>query len=84
MFQVGAHPGYADREHLGRRELERTEDQILEECVYQVGALAGLARVEGVTLRYLKPHGALYNQACRDDAQARPVVAALRSCSDSA
>jgi UPF0271 protein len=74
--QIGAHPGYADRENLGRRELERTEDQIFEECVYQVGALAGLAAAEGVTLHYLKPHGALYNQACRDDAYARPVVVA--------
>lgn len=76
--QAGAHPGYADREHFGRRELERTEDQIFEECVYQVGALTGLARAEGITLRYLKPHGALYNQACRDDAYARPVVEAAK------
>jgi UPF0271 protein len=74
--QAGAHPGYADRENFGRREQQRTEDQVFEECVYQVGALAGLARAEGVTLRYLKPHGALYNQACRDDAYARPVVGA--------
>jgi UPF0271 protein len=74
--QVGAHPGYADRANFGRRELERSEDQILEECVYQVGALAGLALAEGVTLRYLKPHGALYNQAGRADAYARPVAVA--------
>jgi UPF0271 protein len=74
--QVGAHPGYPDREHFGRRELSQPEDQIFEECLYQVGALAGLAKAEGVALRYLKPHGALYNQACRDDAYARPVVAA--------
>jgi UPF0271 protein len=74
--QVGAHPGYADREHLGRREWQLTEDQVFQECVYQVGALAGLARAESMPLRYLKPHGALYNQACRDDAYARPVVAA--------
>jgi UPF0271 protein len=74
--QAGAHPGYADREHFGRRELTRSEEEIFEECVYQVGALAGLAKAESVNLRYLKPHGALYNQACRDDAYARPVVAA--------
>src|SRR5205085_7871016 len=72
--QVGAHPGFADREHFGRRELVRTEQQIFEECVYQIGALAGLARAVGLTLRYVKPHGALYNMACRDDAYARPVV----------
>ncbi|HEV3261389.1 MAG TPA: 5-oxoprolinase subunit PxpA [Gemmataceae bacterium] len=73
---VGAHPGFPDREHFGRRELSRTKQQVFEDCVYQVGALAGLARAAGLTLRYLKPHGALYNMACRDDAYARPVLAA--------
>jgi UPF0271 protein len=74
--QVGAHPGFPDREHFGRRELARTEQQVFEDCVYQVGALAGLARAAGGEVRYVKPHGALYNMACRDDAYARPVVAA--------
>src|SRR5262249_20954794 len=72
--EVGAPPGFAAREHFGRRELARTEQQVFEECVYQIGALAGLARAVGVTVRYVKPHGALYNMACRDDAYARPVV----------
>jgi UPF0271 protein len=75
--QVGAHPGFADREHFGRRELSRTETQIVEDCVYQIGALSGLARAAGLTLRYVKPHGALYNMACRDDGYARPVVEAV-------
>jgi len=74
--QVGAHPGFADREHFGRRELPRSEIQIFEDCVYQIGALAGLARAVGISLRYVKPHGALYNLACRDDAYARPIVEA--------
>ena len=73
---AGAHPGYADRENFGRREQACSEEQIFADCVYQVGALAALARTAGVTLRHVKPHGALYNQACRDDAWARPVVAA--------
>ncbi len=75
--QVGAHPGFADREHFGRRELPRTETQIFEDCVYQIGALAGLARAVGLSLRYVKPHGALYNMACREDAYARPIVEAV-------
>jgi UPF0271 protein len=75
--QVGAHPGFPDREHFGRRELARTEQQVFDDCVYQIGALAGLARAVGLELRYVKPHGALYNLACRDDAFARPVVAAV-------
>lgn len=73
-IQVGAHPGFPDREHFGRRELERTEEQIFADCVYQIGALRGLAQAVGVTVRYVKPHGALYNMACRDEAIARPVV----------
>jgi len=76
--QVGAHPGYADREHFGRRNLALCEEAIFELCVYQVSALAGLAKAAGVSLQYLKPHGALYNQACREDAVARPIVAAAQ------
>jgi UPF0271 protein len=76
--QVGAHPGFNDREHFGRRELPLPDERVYEDCVYQIGALAGLARVAGLTLRYVKPHGALYNMACRDDALARPVVAAAK------
>jgi 5-oxoprolinase (ATP-hydrolysing) subunit A len=74
--QAGAHPGFADREHFGRRELPRTEEQVFDDCVYQVGALLALGRAVRCSVRYIKPHGALYNLACRDDAFARPVVAA--------
>src|SRR5690242_12017540 len=74
--QAGAHPGFADREHFGRRELKRTEQQVYQDCVYQIGALMALARAVGLPLRYVKPHGALYNMACRDDAYAQPVVEA--------
>ena len=75
--QVGAHPGFADREHFGRREWILSETQIFAECVYQIGALAGLAHAVGLALRYVKPHGALYNLACRNDAYARPIVEAV-------
>src|SRR5205814_9589620 len=49
--QVGAHPGYADREQFGRRELEMSEEAVFEMCLYQVGALAGLAQAVGTRLR---------------------------------
>jgi 5-oxoprolinase (ATP-hydrolysing) subunit A len=76
--QVGAHPGYADRDHFGRRELTLSEEELFELCLYQVGALVGLAQGVGVVVRYIKPHGALYNQAGRDDAVARPIVRAAK------
>ena len=68
---IGAHPGYADREHVGRRELTLSEAEITALCVAQIEALGRSA-----TVRYVKPHGALYNQACRDESVARGVVAA--------
>jgi UPF0271 protein len=74
--QVGAHPSLPDREDFGRREFARSEEQVFDDCVYQVGALAGLAKMVGISLRYVKPHGALYHMACRDDTYARPVIAA--------
>ncbi len=73
---VGAHPGFNDREQFGRRELARTEQEVYQDCVYQVGALIALARAAGTTVRYIKPHGALYNMACRDDAYGHPLVQA--------
>lgn len=63
---IGAHPGYADREHFGRREFDLGNQELVALCVYQLGALTAMAAVLGLTVRYVKPHGALYNQACRD------------------
>src|SRR5437660_9650813 len=74
--RVGAHPGFPDRANFGRTEMQRTEQQVYEDCVYQIGALAGIARACGTTLSHVKAHGALYNLACRDERYARPVVAA--------
>jgi 5-oxoprolinase (ATP-hydrolysing) subunit A len=74
--QIGAHPGFPDREHFGRRELACSSEHVFQDCLYQIGALVGLAKGVGVPARYVKPHGALYNQACRDTAFAGPVVRA--------
>jgi UPF0271 protein len=67
---VGAHPGYADREHFGRRDLQLGNQELLALCVYQLGAIESLAAALGMPVRYVKPHGALYNRACRDRALA--------------
>lgn len=74
---VGAHPGYHDREHFGRRELALTNQELVGLCVYQLGALTAMAAVMGLAPRYVKPHGALYNQACRDRAVADLLVVGL-------
>jgi len=64
---VGAHPGFADREHFGRRELTVNAVEVFVLCLYQLGGMIALSKATGKPVRYLKPHGALYNQAMRDD-----------------
>ena len=63
---VGAHPGYADRENFGRQELALGNRELIALCVYQLGALEAMADALGMGMHYVKPHGALYNQVCRD------------------
>ena len=73
---VGAHPGYPDREHFGRREWEITAESVQGLLQEQVATLIAIASETGVHVRFLKPHGALYNQAQRQGEIARGVVAA--------
>jgi 5-oxoprolinase (ATP-hydrolysing) subunit A len=79
---VGAHPSFPDREGFGRRAMSMTPDQAQQSTADQIRALATIAAEEGVALRHVKPHGALYNMAARDarlaDALARAVAAVDR------
>lgn len=75
---IGAHPGWPDVEGFGRREMSFSAEEVEALVLYQVGALAAIARAEGAELRHVKPHGALYNQAARDAALAEAVARAVK------
>jgi UPF0271 protein len=62
----GAHPGFADLAGFGRREISLTPVEAGDLVLWQLGALEGIARSEGIQLRHVKAHGALYNMAARD------------------
>ena len=62
---IGAHPGFPDLAGFGRRDMTIDPEQVVDLVLYQVGALAGIAKAEGTTLRHVKPHGALYNISVR-------------------
>lgn len=64
---IGAHPGYADRSNFGRLELDLPPEAIAQSVFEQVSKLAGIAEKRGVRISHVKAHGALYNQAARDD-----------------
>jgi UPF0271 protein len=75
---VGAHPGWPDLQGFGRREMALSAEETEALVLYQIGALAAFARAEGVELRHVKPHGALYNQAARDRKLAEAVARAVK------
>ena len=77
---VGAHPGLPDLAGFGRRRMAVSPQELEDLVLYQVGALAAIAAAEGVRLRHVKPHGALYDMCTRErplaDALARAVASA--------
>lgn len=66
-LNIGAHPGYPDRDGFGRRELDMTDGELERSLLYQLGALEAFVRASGATMSHVKPHGALYNRAARDE-----------------
>lgn len=75
---IGAHPSYPDRENFGRTEMQRDPRDIYADVLYQIGALAAIVKAQGGRLAHVKAHGALYNQAARNRAQAQAIVDAVR------
>lgn len=76
---LGAHPAYPDLQGFGRRAMTIPAPELEAIILYQLAALAGMARTEGLTMSHVKPHGALSNMACVDPALAGTVVAAIKA-----
>ena len=76
---VGAHVAYPDLVGFGRRNMDVASADLVASVIYQIGALQGLAAAAGTRVRYVKPHGALYNTIAHDERQARDVIAAIRA-----
>lgn len=65
QVSIGAHPAYPDLVGFGRRSIACSVSEIENLVLYQLGALHGLCRAEDTEVRYVKPHGALYNDMAR-------------------
>ena len=74
---VGAHPGYRDLAGFGRRFIDMEPRELCNDVIYQIGAVQALARAAGTSVRYVKPHGALYNTIAHHPVQAQAVVDAI-------
>ena len=80
--QVGAHPAYQDLQGFGRRSMAYTAQEIQDLLHYQIGALDGICRAQGGRVRYVKPHGAMYNDMMAKPAQLRAVIQAVAAYGD--
>jgi len=74
---LGAHPGYRDLQGFGRRYIKTSSDELINDIVYQVGALREFGRRYGVSLQHVKPHGALYMEAATNPELSQKLVDTL-------
>ncbi|MGN6677400.1 MAG: LamB/YcsF family protein [Streptosporangiaceae bacterium] len=76
---IGAQVSYRDLAGFGRREMDVPHAELTAEILYQIAALDGIARAEGASVRYVKPHGALYHRVARDPVQGDALIQAVRA-----
>ncbi len=75
---VGVHSGYKDLVGFGRRALEVEPEEIHDELIYQLGALREFARYYDMEVQHVKPHGALYMVAAKDEELSRAIIEAIQ------
>lgn len=75
---IGAHPGFPDLQGFGRRAMSLSAQEIFDIVLYQVSALKGICEAFGAKLSHVKPHGALYNSAAKDEKSAKAIAEAVR------
>src|SRR5690606_3543732 len=77
--RIGPHPGYPDLVGFGRRSLAVSAQEAENLLLYQIGALDGVCRAEGTRVRYVKPHGALYNDMAANHELLRATMRAVKA-----
>src|SRR5438132_140141 len=76
---AGGHPSFFDRENFGRKELKLPNQEVFDAVAYQLGIFQAIASALAVRPNHVKPHGALYNMAVRDEALADAIARAAAS-----
>ena len=74
---IGAHPGFPDLAGFGRRDMQVSPHEAEDLVLYQIAVVAGVASTEGMRLQHVKPHGAMYNMAARDEVLASAIAKAV-------
>lgn len=83
VVNIGAHPGYPDRQNFGRKAMKMNHDELRAMILYQAGAVMAMAAAAGARMRHVKPHGALYNTAATDYDMSMNIVRAVKDLDSS-
>lgn len=75
---VGVHPGYPDLVGFGRRNMAVSPEEVKAMVQYQMGALMALCKAQGIRLAHVKPHGAMYNMAAKDEKLALAICQGIK------
>ena len=75
---IGAHPGWNDKQNFGRLEMNVPVEEVETIVFEQINSLAQIAKAEGIALKHVKPHGALYNQAATHRVLADAIARAVK------
>jgi len=79
-LKIGAHPSYPDKENFGRKTLQMSKEALQKSLKEQIDLLLGLLNEQDLRLHHVKPHGALYNDACRDTELSNLVLEVIKAC----
>lgn len=79
--RIGAHPSFPDKENFGRKPMEMSSADLFSSLRSQVNALLSVLRETRSRLHHIKPHGALYNLAAKDERHAKVVIELVKSIS---
>lgn len=71
---LGAHPGYRDLQGFGRRYIKTSSEELVNDIVYQMGAIREFGRKHGLALQHVKPHGALYMEAAVNEELSQMII----------
>lgn len=74
---IGCHPGFPDLMGFGRRTMQVLPEELKNYVKYQIGALKAFVDAEGGVLQHVKPHGAMYNMAAKDEVLANAIAEAI-------
>ena len=81
--KVGAHPGFPDLAGFGRRNMNVSPKELKAMVLYQIGALNAFSKACGIKMNHVKPHGAMYNMAAKDERLAFAIAEAVAHVDDS-